>query len=287
MAILSIKEKAVMLVRAKLLWSRGNFPHESEAEVFHVLLNTGTRGLKNPLNLTRMALDVIEKQQKCEVPGPLSVFKQALEGCGDDRRPRAADGGGGGVCQLSESCAMRVGNAVQVRSRDRASQILCGSALLSVGDLVVDSGLPMVHVRRGGSGGSGVPGGRPEGGGESESLCAVFVRTLVDKASATSADSVLHFLQVGSRPCVDVRKLQLGRRSSNSLSRRPFQSHFESRKQLAEAHGAELRNLGLATGNAPADGSIIREHAVTPLWTAGQSVAEHGGVRATLLSLRI
>ena len=173
---------------------------------------------------------------------------------------------------------MRVGNAVQVRSRDRASQILCGSALLSVGDLVVDSGLPMVHVRRGGP-----EGVCPEGGGESESLCAVFVRTLADKASATSADSVLHFLQVGSRPCVDVRKLQLGRRSSNSLSRRPFQSHFESRKQLAEAHGAELRNLGLAAGDVPAD----VEHAVTPLWTAGQSVAEHGGVRATLLSLRI
>ena len=172
---------------------------------------------------------------------------------------------------------MRVGNAVQVRSRDGASQILCGSALFCVGDLVVDSGLPMLHVRRGGSGGSGGSGES----GESESLCAVFVRAPADKATATGADSVLHFLQVGARPCVDVRKMQLGRRSSGSLSRHPFQSHFESRKQLAEAHGAELRNLGLAGVSAQV------EHSITPLWTAGHSVAEHGGVRATLLSLRI
>lgn len=263
-----------MLVRAKLMWRKGNDPHEAEAEVFHVLLNPGANEAKNPVHLTRMALDVIDRQRKCEGPGLLSAFRQALEGCGYVRRPRAGKapvGDGEGAWQLSESCAMRVGHAMQVPAADRVSQVLCGSALLSVGDLLVDSGLPMVHVRRGG----------PRAAAEQESLCAVFMRTPADKASATSTDSVMHFLQVGERPCVDVRTLQLGRRSSSSLSRRLFQSHFESRKQLAEAHGAELRNLGLASASAHI------EHSVTPLWTAGHSVAEHGGVRTTLLSLRI
>ena len=57
------------------------------------------------------------------------------------------------------------------------------------------------------------------------------------------------------------------------------QSDFHSREQLSESHAAELQNLGLDCGAV--------QHSITPLWTASQSVAEHGGVLVAFLSLRI
>jgi stage V sporulation protein SpoVS len=57
------------------------------------------------------------------------------------------------------------------------------------------------------------------------------------------------------------------------------QSDFHSREQLSESHAAELQNLGLDCGAV--------QHSITPLWTASQSVAEHGVVLVAFLSLRI
>jgi hypothetical protein len=270
-----------MLVRAKLVLQREG-GCDREGEVFHVLVNPRRTEVDDPVRLTCLALEVLQREAKQGSSEDLRGLLLALRTSGvrtSGVRPsppgvrQAAGGGAACSCVLSDRCALRVGNGKQVPSRDPASRVVCGSALFCVDDAEMDSGLPAVHVQR-------------TQGGATLSLFAVLVRApgsweaaARPEAVAKHAESVMHFVRSGAGPCVNLKTLQLGRRGSCSIVRTPCQSHFQSREQLAESHRAELRNLGLTC-------SEVR-HSVTPLWTASQSVTEHGGVRVAVLSLRI
>ena len=261
-----------MLVRAKLVLQREG-GCDREGEVFHVLVNPRRTEVDDPVRLTCLALEVLQREAKQGSSEDLRGLLLALRKCTPGVR-QAADEGAACSCVLSDRCALRVGNGKQVPSRDPASRVVCGSALFCVDDAEMDSGLPVVHVQR------------TQGEGATLSLFAVLVRApgsweaaARPEAVAKHAESVMHFVRSGAGPCVNLKTLQLGRRGSCSIVRTPCQSHFQSREQLAESHRAELRNLGLTC-------SEVR-HSVTPLWTASQSVTEHGGVRVAVLSLRI
>jgi hypothetical protein len=273
-----------MLVRAKLVLQREG-GCDREGEVFHVLVNPRRTEVDDPVRLTCLALEVLQREAKQgsseDVRGLLLALRKCLwERIGKTSREatpgvrQAAGGGAACSCVLSDRCALRVGNAKQVPSRDPASRVVCGSALFCVDDAEMDSGLPVVHVQR------------TQGEGATLSLFAVLVRApgsweaaARPEAVAKHAESVMHFVRSGAGPCVNLKTLRLGRRGSCSIVRTPFQSHFQSREQLAESHRAELRNLGLTCSEV--------QHSITPLWTASQSVTEHGGCRVALLSLRI
>jgi len=256
-----------MLVRAKLLLKQEGGDGGCEGEVFHVLVNPTTREMNRPARLTSLALEVIRKQGSPGLSENLSKMLLALRSSTDGEAGLAADPGLACSCVLSERCAIRVGDAVQLPSRGPASRVVYGSACFCVEDALMDSGLPVVHVQH------------ALGGGKTLSLFAIFMRSPADVMVAKHTDSVMHFVRRGAGPCVSVQALRLGRRSSSCILRNPFQSNFHSREQLSECHAAELQNLGLECGAV--------QHAVTPLWTASQSAAEHGGERVAFLSLRI
>jgi hypothetical protein len=264
-----------MLVRAKLLLKHEGDDGGCEGEVFHVLVNPTTKEVHRPARLTSLALEVIRKEGKTASSENLSKMLLALRSSSDgereDRRAadagRAPDAGLACSCELSERCAMRVGNAVQLPSRDPASRVVYGRACFCVEDALMDSGLPVVQVQH------------TLGCGKTLSLFAIFMKAPADVMVAKHTDSVMHFVRRGAGPCVSVQALRLGRRSSSCILRNPFQSNFHSREQLSESHAAELQNLGLDCGAV--------QHAITPLWTASQSAAERGGERVAFLSLRI
>lgn len=255
-----------MLLRAKLLLRREGGDAGCDGSVFHVLVKATAWQLNRPVSLTRSALEVVRKQGGASASEDISAMLRALENSGDGRA-RAIDAGLAKGCEFSEGCKLSVGDPMQLPSRDPASRVVYGSARLCVQDALIESGLPVVHVQH------------ALGGGVALSLCAIFVKAPANATVAQHADSVMHFVRRGAGPCVSVQALRLGRRSSSCILRKPFQSNFESREQLSEAHAAEMRNLGLACG-------AVR-HAITPLWTASQSVAEHGGEQVRFLSIRI
>ena len=256
-----------MLVRAKLLLKVEGVNGGLEEEVFHVLVKPTASEMDRPTRLTSLALEVIQKKGKTAWSENLSKTLFALRSCTGGEARQAADVGLACSRVLSDRCAMHVGNALRLPSRDPASVVIYGRACLCVDDALMDSGLPAVHVQH------------TLDCGKTLSLFAIFIKSPANAVVAQHTDSVMHFVRRGSGPCVGVHTLRLGRRSSSCILRKPFQSNFQSRDQLSECHAAELRNLGLDCGHV--------QHAITPLWSASQSAAERGSERVTFLSLRI
>jgi hypothetical protein len=116
--------------------------------------------------------------------------------------------------------------------------VVYGTAVCCVRDKKMDTGIPVVHA--------------------SMILDGVQVAvTSVLRQDFAHTRSALHFISSGDNKCVNVRALQLGRRSELSVVWQPMLSHFLRRANTTALHTASFRNLGLPLQHT--------KHAITPL----------------------
>jgi hypothetical protein len=109
---------------------------------------------------------------------------------------------------------------------DPNTTVVYGTAVCSVRDKKMDTGIPVVHAAM--------------------ILDGVRVAvTSVLREDIAHTRSAFHFISSRDNKCLNVRALQLGRRCDSSVIWQPMLSHFLRRNQTTAVHTASFRNLGL------------------------------------------
>jgi hypothetical protein len=109
---------------------------------------------------------------------------------------------------------------------DPDSTVVYGTAICSVRDKKMDTGIPVVHA----------------------SMILDGVRVAVTSVlcnNVTHTRSASHFVCSGDNKCVNVRTFQLGRRCESSVIWQPMLSHFLRRVHTNAVHTKSFLNLGL------------------------------------------